>query len=489
MFLRLIFMSLLWLSAGIAHAGDSWLVSIYSAAGDRYGTVVKIGGFAMANDGIDRLYDTALFAENPSINVYFDHPEWGRADEKFWSDIKSLGYIKRWYLTVSSTQIGQQVQLAWDLSQLPSHYRIELRDQFNGQYVNLRAAPAYAFLNEKSVAHIIEITVTDTRAAPPRQSNERDSVETRSAVVARAPLIVEGQSTIVVVAIGSVDDDHDNDGVSDDDDQCPGEDASGFDDNNDGCIDDSDGDGILDNRDMCNDQDATGFDLDNDGCIDDIDNDGILDSIDQCALVYGGEFDADEDGCPDDSDGDGLTDDVDSCPQQNASGYDIDGDGCIDDTDMDGVLDNRDKCSNENAAGYDRNFDGCIDDSDGDRIKDDVDLCPEENAKDRDADHDGCVDTLVGLEILVETLVSLAELDERSANELLVYVRDADKMARRDKFCGSIGRLVGFDKRLAMVGKGKKKIAANISKRLRSYNDNVILELRQQLKAVERSCE
>jgi len=45
--------------------------------------------------------------------------------------------------------------------------------------------------------------------------------------------------------------DSDNDGISDEDDSCPEEDASGHDANADGCIDDSDNDGVKNDVDVC----------------------------------------------------------------------------------------------------------------------------------------------------------------------------------------------------------------------------------------------
>jgi hypothetical protein len=45
--------------------------------------------------------------------------------------------------------------------------------------------------------------------------------------------------------------DSDNDGISDDDDVCPDENASGHDADADGCIDDSDNDGVKNNVDVC----------------------------------------------------------------------------------------------------------------------------------------------------------------------------------------------------------------------------------------------
>jgi len=50
--------------------------------------------------------------------------------------------------------------------------------------------------------------------------------------------------------------DSDGDGVEDEYDQCPEENATALDLNGDGCLDDSDGDGVLDSDDACS---STGF--------------------------------------------------------------------------------------------------------------------------------------------------------------------------------------------------------------------------------------
>ncbi len=95
---------------------------------------------------------------------------------------------------------------------------------------------------------------------------------------------------------------------------------------------DSDGDGVPDNVDSCPAEDATGFDVDGDGCLDDTDGDGVTDDVDFCPAEDATGFDVDGDGCLDDSDGDGVTDNVDSCPAEDATGFDVDGDGCVDNT-------------------------------------------------------------------------------------------------------------------------------------------------------------
>ncbi len=172
--------------------------------------------------------------------------------------------------------------------------------------------------------------------------------------------------------------DSDNDGVMDDVDVCPSEDASGYDDDNDGCIDDSDHDGVLDDVDLCANEDASGYDANGDGCIDDTDGDGVKDDTDICRLEDASGFDSNADGCIDDTDGDLVKDDVDQCPTANSTGWDNDGDGCIDDTDADTVLDPLDDCPGT-PVGALINSTGCADvqrDTDGDTVNDAVDECP-----------------------------------------------------------------------------------------------------------------
>ena len=100
--------------------------------------------------------------------------------------------------------------------------------------------------------------------------------------------------------------DMDNDGVMDDDDQCPT--VAGTAAMN-GCPD-SDGDGIADNKDDCP---LVAGKAEFNGCPDS-DGDGIPDQKDKCPYLAG---QSQYDGCPPpDKDNDGFTDDVDKCPDQ-----------------------------------------------------------------------------------------------------------------------------------------------------------------------------
>jgi outer membrane protein OmpA-like peptidoglycan-associated protein len=164
--------------------------------------------------------------------------------------------------------------------------------------------------------------------------------------------------------------DQDEDGMTDDVDNCPteAEDKDGFQDD-DGCPDlDNDSDGVADADDKCaiDPEDKDGF-QDDDGCPDaDNDADGILDTDDKCAMdPEDKDGFQDEDGCPElDNDADGLADTSDQCPMEaeDADGFQ-DEDGCPDpDNDGDGVLDAADKCPTEMETknGF-QDTDGCAD--------------------------------------------------------------------------------------------------------------------------------
>jgi hypothetical protein len=143
---------------------------------------------------------------------------------------------------------------------------------------------------------------------------------------------------------------------------------------------DSDGDGVTDDADGCPTEDATGWDTNLDGCLDDTDGDGATDDIDVCPA--GDDFtDLDGDLAPDacdicpgdalnDQDGDTFCTADDLCPQ------DYSADGGLVDADADSVCDHDDVCAGDDLL-----------DSDGDAIADACDLCPAD--ADNDADNDG----------------------------------------------------------------------------------------------------
>lgn len=163
--------------------------------------------------------------------------------------------------------------------------------------------------------------------------------------------------------------DTDNDGIPDDEDDCPN--TPGLAEFN-GCPD-TDGDGIPDHLDLC--PDVAGP-ASTHGCPD-TDGDGVPDHLDECPTVPGP---AENNGCPvNDRDGDGIPDHLDKCPDQPgpaATG------GCPD-RDGDGIPDHLDLCPD--VPGELR-YDGCPD-TDGDGVHDGIDKCPNTPGE---KSNDGC---------------------------------------------------------------------------------------------------
>ncbi|WP_318309203.1 DUF5723 family protein [Flagellimonas crocea] len=128
---------------------------------------------------------------------------------------------------------------------------------------------------------------------------------------------------------------------------------------------DKDNDGIINQEDNC--PEIAGP-IENQGCPwEDSDEDGILDKDDNCPNEAGP---MENNGCPwEDSDGDGVLDKDDDCP--NISGL-IEFNGCPD-TDGDGVVDQKDRCPEVPGA---KEYEGCPD-SDGDTLPDMDDKCPQ----------------------------------------------------------------------------------------------------------------
>jgi len=223
--------------------------------------------------------------------------------------------------------------------------------------------------------------------------------------------------------------DQDDDGVLDNDDNCPySPNPDQTDTDGDGrgdiCADDLDNDSIADSVDVCpNIPDPDQADEDHDGlgdaCDNDDDGDGIEDSFDNCPLVANQDqsnMDGDDlgDACDPDIDGDRFDNNADNCPGVfNSDQADIDGDGlgdaCDADNDNDGVTNASDNCpmiANADQSDTDRDGVGdlCDPDADGDAIEDGVDNCPlvanDQTDTDGDSIGDACDDDLDGDSIL-----------------------------------------------------------------------------------------
>ena len=107
---------------------------------------------------------------------------------------------------------------------------------------------------------------------------------------------------------------------------------------------DADNDGVSDNKDQCSDTPA-GTPVDSMGCILDLDADGVINRLDNCPQTPAGTK-VDSYGCNNDLDGDGIPNNTDKC-LNTPEGTRVGAKGCslALDTDQDGVLDDVDNCS------------------------------------------------------------------------------------------------------------------------------------------------
>lgn len=209
--------------------------------------------------------------------------------------------------------------------------------------------------------------------------------------------------------------DSDGDGINDAVDQCPGT-PIGETTNGQGCSAsqlDSDSDGVADNADLCPGTPAAAS-VDADGCATsqrDTDSDGVSDDLDQCPITPPGSL-VDANGCAAserDTDNDGVNDSADQCPGTQP-GATVDAQGCAStqlDTDGDGVSDALDLCPST-SPGASVDTDGCSVsqlDADNDGVPNTADQCPSTppgesvngagcSASQLDSDQDGVTDNL-----------------------------------------------------------------------------------------------
>jgi len=211
---------------------------------------------------------------------------------------------------------------------------------------------------------------------------------------------------------------------------------------------DADEDGIPDEDDQCPDEKEDRDQIeDRDGCPEtDADGDLILDERDECPILAGSP----PDGCPiADSDVDGIPDHEDNCvlAPEDFDGI-LDGDGCPEvDADLDRVRDEMDKCPivPEDYDG-DRDDDGCPDDDkDGDGIKDVFDDCPEDReTQNQFLDEDGCPDRVPTFVVTAQYRETAGGTDIKSFNVAAVLTIDWGTGLLTGRYVGTTRQDVTF---------------------------------------------
>lgn len=168
-------------------AADDWKIRIKTSVGS-YNSSITFGEFADATDGYDVVYDGPAHTAPAAIVAYFDRPEWGLTDTKFWYDIQSAGLSRQWTFYTDSNLDGQTLELEWYFSNVPADYHITLTDSSTVQSIDMMAETSYSYVS----GDLRQFTVTAVKPTPPSLTI---SDITDGAVVNSPDIVLAGTAT------------------------------------------------------------------------------------------------------------------------------------------------------------------------------------------------------------------------------------------------------------------------------------------------------
>lgn len=175
------------LSQQVYAAADDWKIRIKSSVGS-YNSSITFGEFADATDGYDVVYDGPAHTAPAAVVAYFDHPEWGLTDTKFWYDIQSQGLSRQWTFYTDSNLDGQTLELEWYFSNVPADYHITLTDNSTAQSIDMMAETSYSYVS----GDLRQFSVTAVMPSPPLLTI---SDITDGAVVNSPDIVLAGTAT------------------------------------------------------------------------------------------------------------------------------------------------------------------------------------------------------------------------------------------------------------------------------------------------------
>ena len=143
-------------------AEDDWKIKIKTSV-DSYSSSITFGEFADATDGYDVVYDGPAHTAPAAVVAYFDHPEWGQADTKFWYDIQSKGRTRQWSFNTDSNLDGQALTLEWYFANVPADLQLTLTDTSTSQTVDMMAETSYSYIS----GALRQFTITAILPQPP----------------------------------------------------------------------------------------------------------------------------------------------------------------------------------------------------------------------------------------------------------------------------------------------------------------------------------
>jgi hypothetical protein len=131
------------------------------------------------------------------------HDDWARRSGVFAQDIRSSSGNKSWDVIVGSDQPNANVTFSWDqLRTLPRNVRVLLKDQSNGQTVDMRTRSSISFnTGDTAAGRRFTITASQGVGAPPRISNlmvQQPSGNGRAAGTSVIGFTLSGDATYTV---------------------------------------------------------------------------------------------------------------------------------------------------------------------------------------------------------------------------------------------------------------------------------------------------
>jgi len=128
---------------------DGWLVQIVASAGKVMDASNYFGVASRAADGYDAQFDVErppFIDGQPTVQVAFEHPEWGAYAGQYAVDVRSRAVGQVWRFTVTTNVSNSEVTLRFpNVARVPRGLNLYLVDEVTGQRRSLRTLAAYTF--------------------------------------------------------------------------------------------------------------------------------------------------------------------------------------------------------------------------------------------------------------------------------------------------------------------------------------------------------
>lgn len=182
---------------------DGWLVQVVANVGGVGDASNYFGMASRAADGFDALFDVErppVFDGQPTVQVAFEHPDWGEYAGQYAVDVRSRAVGQVWRFTVTTNIANTDVTLRFpNVARVPRGLNLYLVDETTGQRRALRTLAAYTFRSgEGTSRRTFRIEVANEQRTTLRISN----VSVLSRGTGRTiSFALNGEATVSVVVL------------------------------------------------------------------------------------------------------------------------------------------------------------------------------------------------------------------------------------------------------------------------------------------------